>query len=276
MRKSLAAMMTLTLVLSTIVPVARPGLASTVSARAPLPPTPEAARPPIAERDAALDRAQITPPSPDHAPPEIEQARAREAIEGVLAKYLEYWGPRYQLGPVDVAVEGEKDDAELAARKRRQRAVKAPATARSGSAQGGALPAIAVAAGLPGVTPGMTLPPLQESPVYGAAPAAPAAQGPVAPMPPAPRNRALNAAQGPGHGNGMAEAPVFEIIDIDRVSAFPFLPVSVSPGRIHSNPACHIITRVAGRANQWMSRACIGQVGGSVQRHMAILVVVGL
>jgi RHS repeat-associated protein len=74
-------------------------------------------------------------------------------------------------------------------------AVKAPVTARSGSAQGGALPAIAVAAGLPGVTPGMTLPPLQESPVYGAAPAAPAAQGPVAPMPPAPRNRALNAAR---------------------------------------------------------------------------------
>ncbi len=71
-------------------------------------------------------------------------------------------------------------------------AAKGPATAQSGGAQGGALPAIAVAASLPGVTPGL-LPPgtSQESPVYGAAPAA---RGPE-PMPPAPRNYALNAAQ---------------------------------------------------------------------------------
>jgi len=40
-------------------------------------------------------------------PPEIEQARARQTIEAVLDKYLRYWGPRYQVAPVEVAVEGD-------------------------------------------------------------------------------------------------------------------------------------------------------------------------
>jgi hypothetical protein len=47
------------------------------------------------------------PPSPKNLSPEIEQARARQAMESVLAKYLVYWGPRYQLSLGEVTVDGE-------------------------------------------------------------------------------------------------------------------------------------------------------------------------
>ena len=47
------------------------------------------------------------PPSPKNLSPEIEQARARQAMESVLAKYLAYWGPRYQLSLGEVTVDGE-------------------------------------------------------------------------------------------------------------------------------------------------------------------------
>lgn len=38
---------------------------------------------------------------------QVEQDRARQAMEAALAKYLRYWGPRYQVAPVEVTVEGE-------------------------------------------------------------------------------------------------------------------------------------------------------------------------
>jgi len=47
------------------------------------------------------------PPSPDDLSPEVEEARARQAIEAVLDKYLRYWGPRYQAAVSHVSVEGE-------------------------------------------------------------------------------------------------------------------------------------------------------------------------
>jgi len=37
----------------------------------------------------------------------VEEARARQAIDGVLEKYLRYWGPRYQVSPIDMTVGGE-------------------------------------------------------------------------------------------------------------------------------------------------------------------------
>jgi murein DD-endopeptidase MepM/ murein hydrolase activator NlpD len=39
-------------------------------------------------------------------PPEAEEARARQAINATLEKYLRYWGPRYQVAPAEVKVEG--------------------------------------------------------------------------------------------------------------------------------------------------------------------------
>ncbi|WP_347243123.1 hypothetical protein, partial [Thermogutta sp.] len=47
------------------------------------------------------------PPTPGESRPQVEQARARQAIDAVLEKYLRYWGPRYRVAPVEVAVEGE-------------------------------------------------------------------------------------------------------------------------------------------------------------------------
>jgi len=49
----------------------------------------------------------LPPPSPEKLSPEIEQARARQSMEAVLAKYLAYWGPRYQLSLGEVTVESE-------------------------------------------------------------------------------------------------------------------------------------------------------------------------
>jgi hypothetical protein len=50
--------------------------------------------------------AQGTPlPTPDLFSPEVEQARARQAMEVVLAKSQAYWGPRYNLSLGEVTVE---------------------------------------------------------------------------------------------------------------------------------------------------------------------------
>jgi len=73
---------------------------------APPPPTP-IATPTPQPTEPGLSAQGATPPSPDHFPPEVEQARARQAMEAVLAKHLRYWGPRYQVAPIEVAVEGE-------------------------------------------------------------------------------------------------------------------------------------------------------------------------
>jgi hypothetical protein len=49
----------------------------------------------------------MDPPSPDSLPAEAEQARARQAMQAAVDKYLAYWGPRYATTPIDVDVEGE-------------------------------------------------------------------------------------------------------------------------------------------------------------------------
>jgi len=106
MRKSFAAMMALVLLLSSILPGIRPASPQIASAHAPPPPTPPAPTPPPAGLDVAA-QSLPTPLSPDSLPPEVEEARARQAIEAVLGKTLRYWGPRYQVAPVEVTVEGE-------------------------------------------------------------------------------------------------------------------------------------------------------------------------
>lgn len=84
-----------------IMPVIQPPF---TGAAPPPPASPTATLPPT-EPDA--DQTPHAPPSPRVFPPEVEQAHAQQAIEAVLEKHLRYWGPRYQVAPVEVTVEGE-------------------------------------------------------------------------------------------------------------------------------------------------------------------------
>ncbi|MBN1315896.1 MAG: C1 family peptidase, partial [Anaerolineales bacterium] len=52
-------------------------------------------------------RSLFVPPNPAGLTLEEQESRARQAIEDVLEKYLRYWGPRYQVDPVKVIVQGE-------------------------------------------------------------------------------------------------------------------------------------------------------------------------
>ena len=106
MRKPFAAVMVLVLLLSGILPATQPISTQPVSAYAPPPPTPSAPTPSAAGPGIA-GQSLPTPPSPDDLPPEMEEARARQAIEAVLEKHMRYWGPRYRVAPVEVTVEGE-------------------------------------------------------------------------------------------------------------------------------------------------------------------------
>jgi hypothetical protein len=65
-------------------------------------PTPPAQDPPEEKPENEFDT-----PVPGNLPPEIERARAQAAMEEVLSKFLEYYGPRYQLELGEVAIEGE-------------------------------------------------------------------------------------------------------------------------------------------------------------------------
>jgi hypothetical protein len=70
------------------------------------PQTPTPTPPPLADEGAA-DQAPHTPPSPDNLPPEVEQTRARQAVDAILSKYLNYYGPRLQLDVTAFEFEGE-------------------------------------------------------------------------------------------------------------------------------------------------------------------------
>ena len=78
-----------------------------VSSAADAPPPPSSPTPTVPPVDLDIAGQSRTPPSPDNLPPEVEEARARQAIEDVLEKYLRYWGPRYEVSPMDVTVAGE-------------------------------------------------------------------------------------------------------------------------------------------------------------------------
>lgn len=83
-----------------IIPTVQP-LPSRADPPLPTSPTPT---PPV---EPQIGHPTYTPPSPVALPPEVEESRARQAIEAALAKYLRYRGPRYQVAPIEVAVEGE-------------------------------------------------------------------------------------------------------------------------------------------------------------------------
>ena len=106
MKKALAITMSFVLTMISVVPGASPASLPMASDYAPPPPT----EPTPIPTGAAPQTGTPTPhepPSPDDLSPEVEETRARQAIEAVLDKYLRYWGPRYQAALSDVAVEGE-------------------------------------------------------------------------------------------------------------------------------------------------------------------------
>ncbi|HUW96259.1 MAG TPA: pre-peptidase C-terminal domain-containing protein [Anaerolineae bacterium] len=78
-----------------------------VSSAADAPPPPSSPTPSVPPVEVDIAGQSRTPPSPDNLPAEVEEARARQAIEDVLEKYLRYWGPRYEVSPIDVTVSGE-------------------------------------------------------------------------------------------------------------------------------------------------------------------------
>ena len=105
MRKPFAATMALVLILGSASSGVCPAFPHTASAYSPPPPALPAPTPPSAGSDVA-DQPLPTPPSPDDLAPEMEQARVRQAAQAVLDKYAEYYGPRYQMDLMEVAVEG--------------------------------------------------------------------------------------------------------------------------------------------------------------------------
>jgi len=107
MRKPFAALMVLLLTVGSILPGIHSTPIQTASAYAPpLPTLPAPATSPFMGPDQA-SQSLPTPPAPYDLPPEVEETRARQAIEAVLEKHLSYWGPRYQVAAVEVKVEGE-------------------------------------------------------------------------------------------------------------------------------------------------------------------------
>jgi hypothetical protein len=82
----------------------------------PPPPTPATTSTPQPSEPGASSQG-VTPPSPEDIPLEAEQARAQQAMQAALEKYLDYWGPRYQAAPIQVDVEGEWAYAERCLRR---------------------------------------------------------------------------------------------------------------------------------------------------------------
>ena len=75
-------------------------------AAAEAPPPPSA---PVVSPAQAPNSEDWTPPLPDleNLPPEVEEARARQAMEEVLDKYLQHFAPEAQTAPLEVTVEDE-------------------------------------------------------------------------------------------------------------------------------------------------------------------------
>ena len=90
------------LVLTSILPATQPAF---TSAAPPPPASPTPTLPP--SEPGVAGQPLHAAPSPDNLPPAMEETRARQAMEAVLEKYLRYWGPRYQVAPIEVTVEGE-------------------------------------------------------------------------------------------------------------------------------------------------------------------------
>ena len=99
---ALSAMLTIVLIVGNLPFIAQ----SSPGNLAPPPPiTPTPTSTPLSL--AGMSQENPTPPTPGEFRDQVEQTRARQAMEAALAKYLRYWGPRYQVAPIEVAVEGE-------------------------------------------------------------------------------------------------------------------------------------------------------------------------
>lgn len=100
---------TFSVVVSLLASLFLPLLSSTDSIQAapPLPPTSTPTRPPANPDETG--QPSHTLPTPNGSPylPDVEVNRAKTAMEGVLQKYLDYWGPRYQTAPLKISVDGE-------------------------------------------------------------------------------------------------------------------------------------------------------------------------
>lgn len=103
-QKSLTVLMILA-VLMNFVPM-MPLPVQAVQAEAPPPPTLTVAPVPAATPEMGL-QATPKPPVPEDLPEEAQKERARQAMEAVLNKYLDYLGPRYQAALNEVTLEGE-------------------------------------------------------------------------------------------------------------------------------------------------------------------------
>ena len=102
-RSFLPTMLTIGLLIIGNLPFIAHGSPSNMAPPPPITPTPTST--PLSL--AGMSQGNPTPPTPGEFQAQVEQTRARQAMEAALAKYLRYWGPRYQVAPIEVAVEGE-------------------------------------------------------------------------------------------------------------------------------------------------------------------------
>jgi hypothetical protein len=102
MRKPFVVAISLLLVLGNVLPISQP----TFTNAAPPPPVLQTPTSPIPEA-VATAQPPHTPPSPGKLPLAVERMHAQQAVQAVLDKYLRYWGPRYQVAPAEVSIEGE-------------------------------------------------------------------------------------------------------------------------------------------------------------------------
>lgn len=108
MREPAVAAVTFLLLLNSLLPGAHSASSKPVTGQTPAPPTPPVGSiGPRGEESAVSGDVVSSPPSPGDLPLQMEEQRARQAIEATLHKGLDYWGPRYQVGALEVTLEGE-------------------------------------------------------------------------------------------------------------------------------------------------------------------------
>ncbi|MDX9953134.1 MAG: Ig-like domain-containing protein [Anaerolineae bacterium] len=105
MNKRFNLVMAVVLFLSSFLPGGAIGLPRTAYAYDPPPPAIGFQTP----NDRAINDTSTatSTPTPGDLSPTAEQMRVQQAMEMTLAKYLDYWGPRYQVAPVEVRVIGD-------------------------------------------------------------------------------------------------------------------------------------------------------------------------
>jgi len=106
MKKPFAFVLTLALMVVSVLPGVRPVPSYTALASALLPPTISTPLPASEEPEAGSEPSHALP-LPGDLPPEVEEARARQAMEAVLEKYLQHFAPDREAGPIEVTLDGD-------------------------------------------------------------------------------------------------------------------------------------------------------------------------